>query len=144
MLTIVNQNLLSVKTGIIAHQCNCQGVMGAGVARQIRDHYPHVYSFYQQACRNGQFNLGTMQLIQAGASLYIANLGGQYGFGVTRCQTDYKALTQCLKQLHRASLQLNLTPYLPFGLGSGLAGGNWDIVKQLIDLHCPNAIICQL
>lgn len=29
-------NLLQADTPMIAHQVNCQGVMGAGIARQIR------------------------------------------------------------------------------------------------------------
>ncbi len=35
-MKIINGNLLEVKKGIIAHQCNCKGVMGAGIALQIK------------------------------------------------------------------------------------------------------------
>lgn len=30
-------NLLDAKTDVIAHQVNCQGVMGAGIALQIKN-----------------------------------------------------------------------------------------------------------
>ena len=30
-------NILDAQTDVIAHQVNCQGVMGAGLAKQIRE-----------------------------------------------------------------------------------------------------------
>lgn len=43
---IVHGNLLDIESGIIAHQVNCKGVMGAGLAKQIRLKYPIVYQAY--------------------------------------------------------------------------------------------------
>ena len=31
------------KVDIVCHQTNCQGVMGAGIAKQIRDTWPRVF-----------------------------------------------------------------------------------------------------
>ena len=35
---------------IICHQVNCQGVMGSGIAKQVREKYPNVYNSYKKAC----------------------------------------------------------------------------------------------
>lgn len=35
---------------IICHQVNCKGVMGGGLAKQIRDVYPNVYYIYKRKC----------------------------------------------------------------------------------------------
>ena len=35
---------------IICHQVNCQGVMGSGLAKQIRERYPIVYEEYKKWC----------------------------------------------------------------------------------------------
>ena len=43
-------NLLDAQTDVIAHQVNCQGVMGSGVAKQIRDKWPRVYDSYVTYC----------------------------------------------------------------------------------------------
>ena len=42
-INIVDGDLLSAKETYIAHQVNCYGKMGRGVAAQIMDKYPDVY-----------------------------------------------------------------------------------------------------
>ncbi|MFY7932387.1 MAG: macro domain-containing protein [Microcystis aeruginosa] len=130
--------------GIIAHQVNLQGKMGAGLALQIRRRYPAVFDRYQQAYRQGQLQLGQIQLIPVNDALYVVNLPAQTDYGIDWRQTDYDALARCLTGLADVSRQLNLTPHLPHGLGCGLAGGDWRVVCGLILRHCPEAIVCRL
>ena len=40
-------DLLSSKERIIVHQVNCRGVMGAGIAKQIKEKWPDVYTSYR-------------------------------------------------------------------------------------------------
>ena len=44
-------DLLSVEEGIIAHQCNMYGVMGAGVARLLANKYEDLESSYREYCK---------------------------------------------------------------------------------------------
>jgi len=37
MIKIINGNILDAKETFICHQVNCQGVMGAGLAKAIRN-----------------------------------------------------------------------------------------------------------
>jgi len=46
MLNVINGDLLDITKGLIAHQVNLKGVMGDGLAKQIKDKYPNVYSQY--------------------------------------------------------------------------------------------------
>src|SRR4051812_17967724 len=50
-----------------AHGCNCQGSMGAGVAKTIRARYPEMYEEYRRRCKAEprQFNLGDCWLWKA-------------------------------------------------------------------------------
>ncbi len=43
-----------------AHGCNCQGSMGAGIAKNFRARYPEMYEEYRRRCKAEprQFNLG--------------------------------------------------------------------------------------
>jgi O-acetyl-ADP-ribose deacetylase (regulator of RNase III) len=43
-----------------AHGCNCQGSMGAGVAKTFRALYPEMHEEYRKRCKANprQFNLG--------------------------------------------------------------------------------------
>jgi O-acetyl-ADP-ribose deacetylase (regulator of RNase III) len=143
-LPIINRNILYINNGIIAHQVNCKGVMGAGLARQIKDKYPLVYTAYRTAYEAGELKPGVIQYCSISPHLYITNLCGQDGYGRDKQYTDYAALSQCLDKLYNLSQSLSLTPYIPYGIGCGLAGGKWKEVSQLIQSYCPNTILCKL
>ena len=42
-MKIKHGDILSVANGIIVHQVNAQGVMGSGLAKQIREKYPMAF-----------------------------------------------------------------------------------------------------
>ena len=50
MIYEVKGNLLDSSCDYICHQVNCQGIMGAGLAGQIRTHWPEVYEEYRTLC----------------------------------------------------------------------------------------------
>lgn len=50
MIKIREGNLFDSNADIIAHQVNCQGIMGSGVARQIKKKYPEVFNMYEDMC----------------------------------------------------------------------------------------------
>lgn len=143
-MQIIKGNLLEIESGIICHQVNCKGVMGAGLARSLKAKYPVCFESYSRYCREGQFKLGMVQFCRVSPQLFVCNMAGQDGYGITKCQTDYNALEVCLGKLYAKSIELGLTPYLPYNMGCGLAGGDWSIVSKLIETHCPNAVIVQL
>lgn len=48
MIRIVDGDLFAARdVDIIAHQVNCQGVMGSGVALQVRKLFPDVFDGYK-------------------------------------------------------------------------------------------------
>ncbi len=134
--------LLDSKVDIICHQVNCQGVMGAGIAKQIRRCYPRVYEEYKRYCdryhRNGMSPIGTCQIVYCDGSQTrrVANLFGQEHYGRSGVQTDYKMLELALNKmyLHIRSFYLrdDLTIGFPYLMGCDLAGGDWDTVLHLI------------
>jgi len=147
-MKIINQDLLTVTKGIIAHQCNCKGVMGAGLAKAMRAKYPMVYHHYMLAHSYGKLKLGIIQVIRVGVDLHAANLMAQDRYGRDGLYTDYDALRTCLKDLNRIRQQLAdhgddyLEIHLPMNMGCSLAGGDWNIVSEIIKEEIPDAIIC--
>ena len=93
-------NLLQADAPMIAHQVNCQGVMGAGIARQIRENLLTAgqYREYQQLCKkNREALLGACYLTQQKDSLrYVAHLFAENIPTGRRLDTDYAALRQSL------------------------------------------------
>ena len=77
----ITGNVLDSDAPIIAHQVNCQGVMGAGVAKCIREKYPDIMTDYVRWCQNYDENylLGLIQLyrINENEDKFIANCFAQ-------------------------------------------------------------------
>ena len=47
MVQVIEGNLFDSHAHIIAHQVNCQGAMNSGVAKQVRERFPHVFEMYK-------------------------------------------------------------------------------------------------
>lgn len=120
------------KTTYICQQVNCKGVMGAGLAMQICIQWPVVYQRYLEFCYGNDGNkLGTYQEVLVEPKLYVVNLFGQSSFGRDKRQTNYAALGTALFRAMKE--HPNATFRVPYGLGCGLAGGNWVTVLNLIE-----------
>ena len=140
MVQIVRGDLLEADVPYICHQVNCQGVMGAGVARQIRDKWPYVFERYKRLCdgaRRKQDLLGSILIVsgQDGAP-GVVNIFGQYDYGHDGIYTDYSALVQAFRDIN--SRFRGKTLGFPYGFGCGLAGGDWLDVEKMIVQCLPN------
>ena len=133
----ISGDILQMTRGIIVHQVNCQGVMGAGLALQIRRKYPRHYADF--VSRNP--HLGGLVITQVNAGLYVVGIYGQDCYGGSSCHTDYDALAKGLAAVQQLSRETGLQLFIPFGIGCGLAHGDWSIVRQLILRNAPGAIV---
>lgn len=144
-MEIVIGDILESKCNIICHQVNCQGVMGRGLAKQIKDKYPNVFEKYSVYCKQKNV-LGTVLYVYIGNNQYIANLFGQEFYGTNSKQTDYNALEKCFNQIAKDAKQKKLSVVIPYKIGCNLAGGDWNIVFSLIEkcFTCVNVVIQKL
>lgn len=146
-ITIKNGTILHASENIIAHQVNGLGVMGGGVARQIRQAYPGVYRRYKTFVDNHlspETLLGrNLMIVTDGKPVYqydpsgdakiISNLFGQARIGTSEKQTDEKALRQALEHLFEFAKMDRLSVAMPEGIGCGRGGGNWNEVRTIIE-----------
>lgn len=149
MAIIIKQgNILNAVENIIGHQVNGIGVMGSGLAKQIRNQYPHVYRAYREftlkADKPEQLLGINLMLYPSGRRLHndehphkgikiFANLFGQARISRHKKMTDEQALRQALEQLAAYAKEYNLSVALPYGIGCGLGGGDWNVVYDIID-----------
>ena len=120
----------------ILHQVNCQGVMGSGIAKQVREKYPTVFEYYRQKCDmhadNRALNLGTAQIVFIDDNHAIGNLFAQERFGYDgKCYTDYDALRQALAFVNQN--YAGKTIAIPYLMGCHRGGGDWEIVSKMIE-----------
>lgn len=130
-MKIINEDLLKQK-GIIVHQVNCRGVMGAGLAKRVREKFPAAYINYKSWCNKfGEKSLGSVQYTFISEDVIVANLFGQNYYGRDKRYTDYDALRSGFKDIACMSKTSGLPVYIPFNMGCRL-GGDWSVVEGII------------
>lgn len=137
---IKNGDVLETPIEIIAHQVNCLGTMGAGVAKQIKDKYPQVESWYKIYChrRHTQTILGTGQMVCRGDHTFF-NIFAQYGYGTSKRQTDYEAFKSGFKdaiakyRFMDNDYESKIEIAIPYHIGCGLAGGDWKTISNILE-----------
>lgn len=133
--------LLNDEVDFIAHCCNAQGVMGSGIAKEIKERIPEAfkqYRFQYELCKER----GTLQHFLGSVSEggNVLNLVGQEYYGsIPSRYVSYGALASALSQVyHVLQFDANVNPSavtigLPFKMASDRAGGDWEIVLELLD-----------
>lgn len=134
----IEANLLeSPECNIIAHQVNCKGVMGAGLALQIKNKYPKVFEEYRRFCNDTPKTqlLGSSLVLPTYDNKVIINVFAQYNFGYGQCQTNYTAFSKSMdnaivwcKELHKDHVKIGI----PYKIGCNLAGGDWDVIQRIL------------
>lgn len=117
---------------VICHQANCFCVMGGGIALQIAKQYPMAKEADDKTIVGDKSKLGTCSYAYDHyRKQHIVNMYSQYAFG-EGLQTNYEALKKCLLEVRDEFCSKNLTIGFPKYLGCGLAGGDWEIVHNLL------------
>lgn len=135
MVKTIKADLLDTDVDVIAHQVNCKGVMGAGLAKQLRGKFDNLFPEYKKFCKENKELLGKCQLVKVSEDQYVANLFGQDDYGYNKKHTVYPALYRALKELKEIAMTEGFqTVGVPYGLGCGLAGGEWSTVSNILKL----------
>lgn len=144
MIIYKSGNLLDANVDYITHQVNCQGVMGSGIAKQIRDRWPHVYDEYKWFldCSKNIWKkpaLGRLHAVYENPDLapncrVIINFFSQYHYLPRNVvNTDYDAFRSCCEELRTIiGSHRDRVIGFPYKIGCGLAGGDWTIVESII------------
>lgn len=124
----------------IGHCVNCQGVMGSGIAKSIKERYPAVYSLYEtfhEGVKTEQHVLG-FNLVSHPEYPYdrtIHNLHGQCYYGTSKRHLNYGALAEALFGMEKKLTfngAMSASVGFPYKMGCDRAGGDWEIVEEMI------------
>jgi len=125
---------------VIPHICNNIGAWGSGFVVPLGEHFPIAKKVYL-AKHNGiiGLRLGEVQFPLVDENIYVANMIAQDGISsrstgdrsrVNAKPIRYAALCDCLEQINKQFKGADI--HAP-KFGSGLAGGNWEFIEELID-----------
>ena len=166
MITTINKDILTVEKGVIVHSVNCLGAAG-GLAGAIARKWPKNVEEYRKHVNTHKQSvtlLGSVFEVNVAHNLFVANLFGQYDIGMSKQQTEYAALISGFKRIadtvfygddkipdysnheyYLSRLTLN-DVYIPYKIGCGLGGADWNIVEEILhkvfDNSGKNVYIC--
>jgi len=111
------------------HVCNNKSVMGSGVAKQVKARFPRAFEAYWYNYRLG--------CVSRDPANNIINLVAQNGYGRVKRHLNYGALSECLHDfmvLYSNEYQDEdiHTVVVPYKMGSDRAGGDWEIVLEMV------------
>lgn len=125
-------NLLDTDIKVIVHGCNAQGVMGAGIAKQIALKFPNAYKVYRKAYLENTLDLGSVHWADC-TSHIIGNAITQEYYGRGSIQVQYIHIKEAMFEVEQV---LSVEGYDKVALpkiGAGLGGGNWSIIENIIE-----------
>jgi O-acetyl-ADP-ribose deacetylase (regulator of RNase III)/catechol 2,3-dioxygenase-like lactoylglutathione lyase family enzyme len=116
-----------------AQGCNCQGSMGAGIAKGFRDRYAAMYEEYRARCQAEprQFNLGDVWLWKADEQPWVFNLGTQEKFWHARA--SYEAIETALGRMRALADAEHVTSIALPRIGVGYGGLSWKKVRAIVE-----------
>lgn len=126
---------IGYQTVLLPHVVNNIGAWGAGFTRALDKHLPEVgVEFRRQYAVCGidaEKLLGRVGETHCflGVSLIVLDMYAQDGIGTDRRRLNYIALAKCMEYITNTYPSRKI--FAP-QFGSGLAGGDWDFIEQLI------------
>lgn len=130
-IEIIKGDLFNTDADVIAHQVNCMGKMGSGVALQVKNRYGAAFSAYETLCDSKDDLLGYAQCVLVDGKI-IANLFGQVSYGTDRRYTNYEGI-YCALDCLNDSIPKDYSIAIPYNMGCDRGGGDWNIVYAMIE-----------
>ncbi len=136
-MKIVKGDLLKLgiegRFDVIVHGANCQCVMGAGIAKAIRDAFPEAYEADCKTAKGDRAKLGTIsraQVQRERRSLWVVNAYTQLHYRGAGVRVDYDAVRSAM---HLVKQQFTGKRIGYPRIGAGLARGDWAQLARIID-----------
>jgi len=121
------------KFDVITHGSNCYNCMGAGIAKQIKQEFPEAYKADLKTKKGDRLKLGSYsEAYVKKYNLIIINAYTQYGYWGKggKPNADYMAIEKVFKKIKENYNAKQIG--IPL-IGTGLAGGDWNKISNIID-----------
>ena len=123
------------KFDAITHGCNCFSTMGSGIAPLMAKAFDVNKYPLEDPTTAGDINkLGQIEFrlfqLESKKSIFVVNSYTQYNYNKTTRPFDYEAFILCMRKINKRFSGKHIG--LPGLIGCGLAGGDPEIVKEII------------
>lgn len=134
---------------ILVHICNDVGGWGKGFVLALSKRWIEPELEYRNWFKNKiysddnfkdcEFKLGNIQLVKVSENISVINMIAQHKCyhekdkeGKISPPIRYEALKECLEKVAKIAIENNATVHMP-RIGAGLAGGDWNLIGNIIN-----------
>jgi len=133
MIEITRGDILAADVEALVNTVNCVGVMGRGIALQVKNAFPDNFKAYEAVCHAGEMQPGRMFVFETGQFTnprYIINFPTKRHWrGNSRLADIESGLTALVQEVKRLGIRSIAVP----PLGCGLGGLDWADVRPRIE-----------
>ena len=134
-MKIIVDDILNAKEKYIAHQCNCVTTYAKGLAKSINSRYPWADAYTNRTTND---IVGTIKIFESPSQdkAVICMFAQFYpSKPIKNSKEDtykqrIKHFQQCLDEMKKIQTDKIAFPFL---IGCGLAGGDWNIYKKMLE-----------
>jgi O-acetyl-ADP-ribose deacetylase (regulator of RNase III) len=116
---------------------------GGGFAQALRSKWPTIQEDFKRWADLDRraLGLGSVRIADVDDEISVASMICQKGYGTAvKPRIRYAALRQCLATVATFAVENHMSAHMP-RIGCGLAGGRWDVVRELITTAlCANGV----
>lgn len=135
MIQTVHGNIFDFvgRNDAIVHGCNAQGVMGSGIALEVKTRYPGAFNAYVRKHQEDGLLLGdAIPYYDPKDKFWIINAVTQDYYGRDgKRYVSYDAVAVAFKRIRAASDKFDRL-FFPL-IGAGLGGGDWNVIQAIIE-----------
>jgi O-acetyl-ADP-ribose deacetylase (regulator of RNase III) len=134
MIETTRGNMLKAPAEALVNTVNTVGVMGKGIALQFRQAFPEMYRAYEKACKDGDMQLGRVQIFDLGGLVggprWIINFPTKGHWRARSRLADVESgLADLVARVRKLGIRSIAVP--PLGCGNG--GLDWNEVRPRIE-----------
>lgn len=136
-MNIVQGDLLTLASNgefdVIVHGCNCQCVMGAGIAKSVKERFPAAFQADLATTKGAREKMGTITTAtveENGNTFVIVNAYTQFHWRGPEGKVEYDSLRSAFARVREQFAGKRIGYPL---IGAGLGGGDWNVIAKIID-----------
>lgn len=145
-ITIIkNSNIFNTQCQTLVNTINCVGVMGNGLALEMKNRYPSMFEKYKEYCNRGLINIGSLWLYKniSGKKItkWILNFPTKKDW---KNKSEYEYIEKGMEKFVNTYKEKGITSIAFPMLGCGNGGLNKDIVLEIMTkylIKCEDIIV---
>ena len=144
MLTISilqNRNIFDSQCQTIVNTINCVGVMGKGLALEMKNRYPDMFEKYKDFCEKGLIDIGKLWVYKHSDDKWVLNFPTKKDW---RNKSEYEYIDKGMKKFVETYKEKGIKTIAFPMLGCSNGGLDKDIVIQIMTkylIKCTDLIV---